>query len=72
MKATLQNVLIGAAVILAVVYILRPSTFGGEGFAGNPWDDKSAGSILGMVFAGILGVGIVFAFFAGLGEVGRS
>jgi hypothetical protein len=35
-----------------------------EGF-----QNTSAGSILGMVFAGILGVGILLAFFGGIGEV---
>ena len=60
------NVLIGAAVVAAVIYYLRPRTFTNEGFESSP------GSILGMVFAGILGVGILFAFFAGMGEAGRQ
>lgn len=57
-----MNVLIGAAVIAAVVYYLRPSTFTSEGFESSP------GSILGMVFAGILGIGILLAFFGAMTE----
>ncbi len=54
--------MIGAAVVLAVVYLLKPTASSYEGF------ESSAGSIIGMVFAGILGVGILFAFIGGMGE----
>lgn len=60
------NVLIGALVVAAVVYYIRPSTFTMEGFESSP------GSILGMVFAGILGVGILLAFFGSLTEVAKQ
>ncbi len=64
MKSNWANVLIGAAVILAVVYYLKPSTPSYEGFESNP------GAILGMVFAGIMGVGILLAFVGGMSEAG--
>lgn len=57
-----MNVLIGAAIVAAVIYYFRPSTFTTEGF------DSSPGSILGMVFAGILGFGILFAFIGAITE----
>ncbi len=62
MKTNWMNVLIGAAVVLAVVYLLKPTVPSYEGFESSP------GSIIGMVFAGILGVGILFAFIGGMGE----
>jgi hypothetical protein len=64
MKFNSTNVVIGAIVIAAVVYFLKPST---EGFS-----DSSPGSIIGMVFAGILGVGILLAFFGSVGEIGSG
>jgi hypothetical protein len=63
MKFNTTNVIIGAAVILAVVYYLKPTN---EGFESNP------GSIIGMVFAGILGVGILLSFIGAMGEVGSG
>ena len=56
-----MNVLIGAAVIAAVIYYFRCSSQ--EGF-----EESSPGSILGMVFAGILGIGILLAFFGAMTE----
>ena len=66
MKASLTNVVIGAVVVLTAIYLLKPAgTY--EGFEG-----PSAGSVLGMVFAGILGLGILLAFFGGMGESIKS
>ena len=64
MKFNLTNVIIGAVVIATVIYFLKPSN---EGFA-----DSNPGSILGMVFAGILGVGILVSFIGAMGEVGSG
>jgi hypothetical protein len=64
MKVNWTNVLIGAVVIAAVIYYFKPST---EGFS-----DSSPGSIIGMVFAGILGVGILLSFFGAIGEIGSG
>ena len=62
MKTNWTNVLVGAAVLAAVYYLLKPTASPYEGFETGP------GAILGMVFAGIMGVGILFAFFGGLSE----
>jgi hypothetical protein len=63
MKTNFTNVLIGAAVVFAVyVYFFRSTAPSYEGFESGP------GAIIGMVFAGILGVGILIAFFAGMSE----
>jgi protein-S-isoprenylcysteine O-methyltransferase Ste14 len=67
MKTNWTNVLVGTAVIAAVVYFLYPTAPRYEGFA-----EQSVGSILGMVFAGIMGVGILLAFFGAMGEVGKT
>ena len=44
MKSNWTNVLIGAAVILAVVYYLKPSMVGGEGF-----EDLASGGLIGLI-----------------------
>ena len=62
MRAKLMNVVIGAAVILAVLYYFSPASPNYEGFESNP------GAILGTVFATILGVGILFAFIASFSQ----
>ena len=62
MKTNWTNVLIGAAVLAAVYYFLKPTAPSYEGFESSP------GAILGMVFAGILGVGILLAFLGGMSE----
>ena len=66
MKTNVTNVLVGAIVVATVIYFLYPKVNTYEGFESNP------GAILGMVFAGILGVGILFAFIGGMGEAGRG
>jgi hypothetical protein len=63
MKTNWTNVLIGAAVVFAVyVYFFRSTVPSYEGFESGP------GAMIGMVFAGILGVGILIAFFAGASQ----
>lgn len=69
MKTNYLNVAIGLAVVLAVLYYIKPSMFTSEGFEGNV--DTSAGGIIGLVFASILGIGILLAFIGGFSEVGR-
>ena len=66
MKPNWMNVLVGLTVVLVVVYSLKPTATSYEGFESRP------GAILGMVFAGILGVGILLAFFASLNQVASS
>jgi CBS domain containing-hemolysin-like protein len=64
MKFNTTNVIIGAVVIAAVIYFLKPSN---EGFA-----DSNPGAILGTVFASILGIGILLSFIGAMGEVGSG
>lgn len=66
MKTNWTNVLIGAAVLAVVVYFLKPTANSSEGFESGP------GAILGMVFAGILGVGILLALFVGASQTNNS
>ena len=60
MKSNYTNILIGAIVIAFVAYILYPKISMNEGFESSP------GAILGSVFAGILGLGILVAFLSAL------
>ena len=60
MKSNYTNILIGAIVIAIVAYILYPKISMNEGFESSP------GAILGSVFAGILGLGILVAFLSAL------
>ncbi len=62
MATNWTNVLIGAAVIAAVVYYFKPRGYGYEGFESSP------GAIIGTIFATILGVGILVAFVGAMGE----
>ncbi len=63
MKTNWSSILIGAIGIAAIVYFLNRSP-SREGFESNP------GSIIGMVFAGIMGVGLLIAFVGAMGEGG--
>ena len=58
MKTNWTNVLVGAAVLATLAYFLYPKVSMNEGFESSP------GAILGSVFAGILGVGIVLGIFS--------
>ena len=60
MKSNYTNILIGAIVIAIVAYILYPKISMNKGFESSP------GAILGSVFAGILGLGILVAFLSAL------
>jgi hypothetical protein len=66
MIANLTNVIIGAIVVLAVVYYFRPTSPSYEGFESNP------GAIIGTIFATILGVGILFALLGSFSEIGKT
>ncbi len=73
MKVKVSPILLGIVLVGIALYVYKQWTtptvkliVQKEGFAEN-----NAGSIIGMVFASILGIGIVFAFFAGLSEVGK-
>lgn len=68
MKTNATNVLIGAAVIAAVVYYLYPTAFGREGFQEEPQSQKIGGYIALAIFLLIAVGGIIAAFNAG----GRS
>jgi hypothetical protein len=57
MKTNWSNVLIGAAVLFAVVYVLYPSAFvsKNEGF-----QDNTAGAVIGIIlFVFLIGFGIM-------------
>lgn len=60
------NVVLGAVIVAAVLYALQPTAFTSEGFESSP------GSIIGMVFAGILGVGIIAALIGSATGVNRN
>ncbi len=66
MKTNWTSVLIGAAVVLAVVYYLKPSAFGAEGFAGEePAGQKIGGYIALAIFLFVVIGGMIAAFSAG-------
>lgn len=72
MKVKVSPVILGIVAVVVGLYVYKVWTtptvnvvVKKEGFA-----DQSAGSIIGMVFAGVMGVGILLAFFGGLSEVG--
>lgn len=65
MKTNWINVSIGIAIVGAVLFLLSPTTPRYEGFESNP------GSILGMIAAGVLGVGILVGVFGGMSQMGQ-
>ena len=73
MKLKVTNVLLAVLVIAAVLYAYKVwTTPTVKVILKEGYGEESAGSILGMVFAGILGVGILAALFGGMGEVGKK
>lgn len=57
MKTNWTNILIGAAVLLTVIYMLKPSVFASqnEGF-----QDNTAGAVIGIfLFVFVMGFGIM-------------
>jgi hypothetical protein len=71
MKLKVTNVLFAVAVIVAVLYAYKAWTTPTlKVILKEGYGEQSAGSILGMVFAGILGVGILVALVGALSEGG--
>lgn len=71
MKFKITNVLLGVAVIVAVLYAYKVwTTPTVKVILKEGYSDTNPGAIIGMIFAGIMGVGLLFAFVGGMSEAG--